>query len=176
MIYEQGFYKLSLTQITNKLRISRSTIYEYFNSKEGLVEVIVDAITSRLNQTLDDILNNDNIKVREKFIALAKAQSENLNARSYRLYNDLKIHLPHVYKKFEAGRKKRESFGYRKLVEQGIREGIFAKKFDESFLLQLFLKMGQLTGDTDLLDHVSMNKNEAMETIINVFLDGTKKH
>ena len=31
LMYQQGFYKLSLTDLTNKLRVIRSTIYDYFD-------------------------------------------------------------------------------------------------------------------------------------------------
>lgn len=175
LFYENGFYKLSLTELTNKLRISRSTIYEYFDTKEGLVEIVVDSISKRLDNSLTTILKNKELRIFDKFIQLAQAQSENLNANCYRLLNDLKIHLPEIYQKFENGRKNREQNGYKLLIEQGLKEGIFNNKIDKDFLVQLYLKMGQLTGETDILDHIKMNKKEAMESIIAVFLNGTKK-
>lgn len=175
LMYQQGFYKLSLTDLTIKLKISRSTIYEYFDSKEGLAEKVIDRISERLNQTLDETVKNKTLGSYERFIQLAQAQSDNLNANCYHLLDDLKIHLPELYNKYEAGRINRKNNGYSKLIEQGIKEGLFDTKFDTDFLVQLYLKMGQLTGDTDILDHISMNKQEAMVAIIKVFLEGTKK-
>jgi AcrR family transcriptional regulator len=176
MMYEQSFYKMSITELTTKLSVSRSTIYDYFGSKEGLVEKVVDTISERLNNSLSEIVKDDSVSSRAKFIKLAKKQSQNLNTNCYRLLNDLKIHTPHLYLKFEESRKKREEYGYKMLIEQGITDGVFDKKFSSDFLVQLYLKMGQLTGDTDILDNISMNKQEAMETIVKVFLDGTRKH
>lgn len=174
MMYQQGFYKLSLTELTNKLAVSRSTIYEFFGSKEGLVEVIVNNISNNLNHSLSEIVKSKEISSSEKFIQLAQVQSQNLNANCYRLFNDLKIHMPHIFKQFEAGRKERESNGYKRLIEQGLKEGIFDQKYSKDFLVQLYLKMGQLTADTDILEYISLNKVEAMEAIIQVFLKGTK--
>ena len=175
LMYQQGFYKLSLTDLTNKLKISRSTVYEYFDSKEGLAEKVIDRISERLDQTLEETVKNKTLDSYERFIQLAQAQSDNLNANCYRLLNDLKIHLPQLYDKFEGGRINRKKNGYSALIEQGIKEGIFDSTFDRDFLVQLYLKMGQLTGDTDILDHISMNKQEAMVAIMKVFLKGTKK-
>jgi len=175
MMYQQGFYKLSLSELTSRLSVSRSTIYEYFGSKEGLVETVVGKISERLNRSLVEIVKNKELGSYEKFIQLAQEQSQNLNANCYRLFNDLKIHMPHVFIEFEEGRKKRERNGYKRLIEGGLKEGIFDRKYDKDFLIQLYLKMGQLTGDTDILEHIRMNKQEAMEAIIKVFLDGTKK-
>lgn len=175
LMYQQGFYKLSLSELTHKLRVSRSTIYEYFGSKEGLVEKVVDGITKRLNNTLIKILENDELSIRDKFIHLANEQSNNQNANCYRLLSDLKIHTPHIYKQFEAARIERETNGYKLLVERGIEEEIFEPTLDKSFLLQLYLKMSQLLSETNLLDQISMTKTEAMTSIIKVFLNGTKR-
>lgn len=175
MMYQQGFYKLSLTELTHQLSVSRSTIYEYFDSKEGLVETVVNTITHRLDQGLTQTIEDNALNSREKFIQLAQIQSQNLNANCYRLFRDLKVHMPVLFDQFEAGRKGRESHGYKKLIELGIKEGLFDKKYDKDFLIQLYLKMAQLTGDTDILEHIRMNKREAMEAIIMVFLNGTKK-
>lgn len=175
LMYQQGFYKLSLTELTQKLKVSRSTIYEYFDSKEGLVEVVVDTLTERLNTTLELILQSDGLSTYEKFIHLAQEQSQNLNANCYRLLNDLKIHTPQIFQKFEAGRKLREQNGYQRLVEEGVAEGLFDPSLNQDFLVQLYLKMGQLISDTDLLENVSMNKAEAMQTIIKIYINGAQK-
>lgn len=175
MMYQKGFYKLSLTELTQKLKVSRSTIYEYFESKEGLVARVVQIISQRLDDGLDQILVNKDLTINEKFIQLAQEQSKNLNANCYRLLGDLKIHLPKTYNAFEERRKKRESQGYNLLVEEGISKGIFDPKHTKEFLVQLYLKMGQLISDTNILENISMNKSDAMTSIIKIFLEGTKR-
>ncbi len=175
LMYQKGFYKLSLTELTNKLRISRSTIYEYFGSKEGLIECVVMNLSTRLNQTLEEISQSTDLSIREKFIDLAKRQSENQDANCFRLLNDLRIYTPHIYEAYEKSRRERESNGYSLLVEEGIRKGLFDPSFDKDFLVQLYLKMGQLSSETDIQEQVAMKKSQLMETIIRVFLDGTKR-
>ena len=175
MMYNQGFYKLSLAELTKKLSVSRSTIYEYFGSKEGLVEMVVNDITARLDYSLAEIVKNKEFDSHDKFIRLAQAQSQILDVNCYRLFNDLKIHMPYLWEQFRQGQRKREENGYKKLIKQGLKEGLFDKKLDKDFLLQLYLKMGRLIGDTDLIEHIRMNKVEAMESIIKVFLNGTQK-
>jgi|GEM_PF-6767349 len=174
MMYQQGFYKLSLEQLTKEISVSRSTIYECFGSKEGMVEAIVNRISDRLDNSLEEAVKNGQLNCRDKFIQLAHAQSKNLNANCYRLFNDLKIHMPVIYKQFEERRRNRERNGYKMLIEQGLMEGIFDKDLNEDFLVQLYLKMGQLTADTNILENISMNKQETMEAIIKVFLNGTR--
>lgn len=176
LIHEKGFYKLSLSELTETLRISRSTIYENFGSKEGIVEKVVENFSRRLDEGLQSVIENKSLNTIEKFIAVAKTQGKILNGKSdHRLLNDLRVHLPYLYKQFEKGRKRRELNGYKVLVDQGIKEGLFDSKLPPDFLLQLYLKMGQLVSDTNLLENTSMNKENAMEIIVKIYLNGTKK-
>jgi len=174
LLYTVGYNKLSLTEITNHLRISRSTIYEYFGSKEALVEEVVKLISQRLNGGLEEVVQDGTLTTSEKFIHLAQVQSQNLNANCFRLLQDLKIYLPHLYQQFEEGRKQREANGYKTLIEQGDSEGLFDPSLPQDFLLELYLKMGQLLSDTNITNNISYNKSEAMQSIIKVFLSGTK--
>ena len=175
LFHERGFYKLSLSELTNELRVSRSTIYEHFGSKEGLVEAVVDSFTKRLDEGLAEVVNSE-LSTAQKFIAVAQIQGKNLNGKSdHRFLHDLRVHTPDLYAKFMQGRKGREQNGYRLLVEAGISEGLFDKSIPVDFLLQLYLKMGQMVGDTDLLENTSIGKEDAMEMIVKIFLNGTQK-
>ena len=176
LFYEHGFYKLSLSELTAKLKVSRSTIYEYFDSKEGLVETIA----LRFGQKLDDILystiKDKKLSTRKKFIAIAQAQGQIIKGKNkHKFIQDLRVHTPHIFDKFEKGRKERVKKGYQVLIKQGVWEGLFDKKLPEDFLLQLYLKMGQLVSDTDILEHTSISKEKAMEVIIRIYLNGAKK-
>ena len=175
LIHEHGFYKLSLTELTEKLRISRSTIYENFGSKEGIVEKVVESFSKKLDESLAAVIQNEELNTVEKFIAIANTQGQMLNGKSdHKMLHDLRIHMPYLFKQFEKGRKQREINGYKVLVDQGIREGLFDSKLPSDFLLQLYLKMGRLLCDTDLLENTSMSKENAMETIVKIYLNGTK--
>ena len=48
LMLSRGFYKLSLSDLTSELKISRSTIYEHFGAKEGLVEAVVDLYRKKI--------------------------------------------------------------------------------------------------------------------------------
>lgn len=175
LFHERGFYKLSLAELTQELRISRSTIYEHFGSKEGLVEAVVDSFSQRLNEGLASVVESE-LSTTDKFIAVAQIQGKSLNGKGdHKFLHDLRVHLPEAYERFMEGRKQREITGYGVLIESGLKEGLFDPNIPSDFLLQLYLKMGQMVGDTNLLENTSMGKEKAMELIVKVFLNGTQK-
>lgn len=176
LFYKQGFYKLSITELTKLLHVSRSTIYENFGSKEGLVEAVVITFNDRLNTVLEDICKDKRLSTFNKFIKIANQQGQSIEGKEcYKFMNDLKLHGPELYKFYTTERKTREKKYYKPLIKKGIREGLFDKKIDPDFLLQVYLNMGRMTGETDILEKSKLNKAEAMEALIKIFMNGSKK-
>lgn len=175
LVYENGFYKLSVADLTEKLRVSRSTIYDYFGSKEGLVEVIVDRLNDRLDNEMKLVLQKENLTVAEKFLAIAQQQGSVLKGKQeQKLLSELKAHLPELHQKLVKGRQKRKAVGYKPLILKGIEEGLFDPKLKQEFILELYLNMARLVSDTDILVKSGMQKAEANRLIIEIFLNGCK--
>jgi len=176
LIYEQGFYKLSLTELTQKLNVSRSTIYENFGSKEGLIEAVVRRYDQRFDEALQKVLSNKKLSIRNKFIAVANQLTESIEGKNtYRFLTDLKTHLPDLYALYSEGRNRRVRYCYRPLVKEGFEKGIFDKSLKPDFILQTYLKLTQMICETDIIEKSSISKTEAMDTIIKIFLNGAKK-
>jgi len=175
IVANEGFYKLSLKDLTEKLRVSRSTIYENFGSKEGLIEKIVERYDEQLNLGLIEIMNDEKLSPYNRFLAIAEQLAKNSPSRNiYKFYNDLKIHLPELYEQYLVGRKKRIDNVYRPLIKEGIKNKLFDESIPEDFLLQSYLKSSQMVCETDMLENSNLNKGEAMDLMTKIFLNGAK--
>lgn len=175
IVLDEGFYKLSLKDLTEKLRVSRSTIYENFGSKEGLIEKVVERFDEQLNQGLSEIMNDKTLSPYDRFLSIADQLAKNSPGRnSYKFYNDLKIHLPELYDKYLVGRAKRIENVYHPLIKEGIKKKLFDKNIPEDFLLQSYLKSSQMVCETDMMENSKLNKKEAMYLLTKIFLNGAK--
>lgn len=175
IVLSEGFYKLSLSELTDKLRVSRSTIYENFGSKEGLIEKIVERYDEQLNKGLMDIMHDKSLSSYERFMAISSQLAENSPSRNiYKFYNDLKIHLPELYNQYLQGRKKRIELVYLPLIQEGIKNKLFDKKIPKDFLLQSYLKSSQMVCETDMMENSKLSKMEAMNLMTKIFLNGAK--
>ncbi len=176
LMYKQGFYKLSLTELTKKLNVSRSTIYENFGSKEGLVEVIVKRYDQKIDVIIKEIVSDKKISSYDKFITIAEQLATSVEGKdSYRFLQDLKTHSPDLYAIYQKGRADREINCYKPLVDEGIKNGLFDKTLKPDFILQAYLKLAQMVCDTDIIEKSSITKSEAMVAIMKIFLNGAKK-
>lgn len=175
IVLDQGFHKLSLKDLTEKLCVSRSTIYENFGSKEGLIEKVVERYDEQLNHGLMEIMNNKNISAYDRFFAISDQLAKNSPSRNiYKFYNDLKIHLPEFYDQHLTGRKKRIDNIYRPLIKEGIKQKLFDKSIPEDFLFQSYLKSSQMVCETDMMENSNLSKLEAMNLMTKIFLNGAK--
>lgn len=173
-IYKNGFYKLSLDDLVQTLRISKSTIYENFGSKDGLVEAVVERFEEKMESELEDLVFNDERPVKDRLLRVAEFQGKIVIELTSRFLNDLRIHTPHLWDLHLQRKAIRRERYYRKLIEQGFQAGIFDKKLDLEFVLRLYMEMSGLVCTSDILDHVSMSRAEAYESIIAIFLKGVK--
>ena len=55
----EGFYKITMDEIANGLRMSKKTIYKYFISKDILVEAAVKLFQSIMQSKIDSIIKSD---------------------------------------------------------------------------------------------------------------------
>ncbi len=173
-IYKNGFYKLSLDDLVQKLRISKSTIYENFGSKEGLVESVVERFEDKMESELESLVFNDDRSVAERLLSVAQFQGRIVIELTNKFLNDLEIHTPHLWEMHLKRKAIRREGYYRKLIQEGFETGVFDKDLDQEFVLRLYMEMSGIVCTSDIIDHISMNRTEAYEQIISIFLMGTK--
>ncbi|MDW7656277.1 MAG: TetR/AcrR family transcriptional regulator [Bacillota bacterium] len=69
---EKGVAKTSMSAIATHLRIAKGLVYYYFDSKNALVEAVLDQLTHNLNQSLADIVVREELGFHEKLKAILR--------------------------------------------------------------------------------------------------------
>ena len=170
-----GFVKVSLDELVSQLRISKSTVYEFFGSKEGLLRAVVHEISDRLEQGLEEIINDSKRSVKKRVIEIAAYQSETTKNLTNKFIDELKVHALDIWEEYQERRRGRIKNYYGKLIDEGIASGLFHARYSKEFLLQLYLKMSEIISYTDILEHIPMTKPQANTTIMEVFIRGTRR-
>ncbi len=174
-VYQHGFYKMSLDQLVGSLNISKSTIYEHFGSKDGLIERVVERFSERLEEGIEEIMNDTGLSTADKLAAIGHKQATAVFGLTNKFMDDLKFHTPHLMDKYEQSRKSRFEKYYYPLIQQGIKEGLFDSTYSADFLVQLYMKMSDLVAKTDILEKSGLNRTEGYDQVIKIFLNGTKE-
>lgn len=152
LVGTQGYSQVSIQDILNDLQISKGAFYHYFDSKQALLEALVDRIQEEIVAALAPVIHDPAlsalVKLQRFFDAAASwkiARKEFLLALVRVWYADENA----LFRlKMQSAMIKQTSFLLTEIVAQGIREGCFATPYPDlagEVVLSLILGLGEAT-------------------------------
>lgn len=128
-MHEQHGTRFTMGMLATRLGISKRTLYEHFESKEVLIEAIVDTIIRDLEMQRIDILNNHNLSLADKLKRMLAVKPRLAVPVDDRAKLDLKRSFPSLW--IKAQKSVEEQWA---LIDQVLREGIVEGCFREIFI------------------------------------------
>jgi AcrR family transcriptional regulator len=122
---KKGYYDTSVEDIAREVGVAKGLFYYYFKSKEDLMEQLVVKQWDEVEQDYIDIVDNDDLDAFAKFMRLSKASRER-KVKTVYLWDVLENERDSLLVKrmTEEGFKRMIPLMVR-IVEQGVREGVF---------------------------------------------------
>lgn len=166
---EQGT-RFTMGELAARLGISKRTLYEHFDSKEVLIEAIVDTVIQDLEVQRLAIVNDAGLSLPEKLTRMLSVKPRTCMPADDRVNLDLRRQFPGLWAKAQNSAEQQWSL-INAVLRDGIAEGCFrdiyvpvvqkmlrgavdAMTADEDFLLENKLCFHELMGHvTDILIH-----------------------
>ncbi len=171
--FAHGFYKISIDELVAHLRTSKSTIYNHFNSKEGLVEAVLERFNQQLDDGLESIVHHTDHNFKQKLEAVTELTGRLLSQVGEAFWQDLKIHMPERWEAYQDQRVERLRNFYGALLKQAISQGLLRTDIDEDFMLLMYTKLSEIVIQPELLQTMSLSNVDAYRYITQLFLEGT---
>ncbi len=170
LFFQSGFYKITMDEIAQGLRISKKTIYKYFPSKNFLLENVVKAFMSNTKKRL---LNN--ISEQENSILKIKALTElfaelSLKVNEKMLY-DLQTHMPELWDAVEKFRSELIQNIWGDIINQGKKEGYIIDKPNDIIITIIYSSIRSIINPTFLITH-NYSMNEAFKITFHLLIQG----
>jgi AcrR family transcriptional regulator len=172
LFFNRGFSRVTISELVDELRTSKSTIYQNFVSKEAIVEVLLDEFNAEVDNKLREIVADDSKDFQNKFEEVTAHTCRMLSRVRRPFFKDLRIHTPELWQRYEKARLKRLDKFYRALFRAGKDQGIIRKDIDINFLLLLYTKLTEVLIEPDSLDNFSYSNKMAYKMISKTFLEG----
>jgi AcrR family transcriptional regulator len=166
LVYTKGYEQMTIQDILNELQISKGAFYHYFDSKQVLLEAIIEHMLKEAEQLLLPIIDNPHLAVLEKlqrfFDTLARwktSQKEFLLALLRVWYADDNAI---VRQKLRAKGSKWFTPLLMAIINQGIQEGTLTTAYPDRIsevVLSLLMGLGDSLSETLLTyepEHGSM--------------------
>ncbi len=160
-----GIRSVTMDDVASELGISKKTLYQYFKDKKDLV-------TQTLNYFMEnppfqvDKLNQENaierlFSQRRHFSTIFKHLNNNLEF-------DLKKQYPQLYKKVRNHKRERIFSDTLKNVSDGIKQGLYRKDLDGSFVskIQVGRMLCSFNPDNEIFDETEVASLENFDKIM----------
>jgi AcrR family transcriptional regulator len=144
IIYEKGFYKLTIRNIANRMNISEAAIYRHFNGKEDIIDQLTDLVFSEGCSLYFDDTDNP-VETLKKFIDKQIVFFENnpyLSIISFQ--DDMFREYPTIKEKFINHQKEREN-EIINLIKKGIEQHLIENKVNPEAFASLYMGSIRIT-------------------------------
>ena len=160
----------NMDEIATNLKISKKTIYKYFNSKNELIVELVEEYFNNLNKAEDEIFNSTNLNTFEKIERIFCINNSHLPLNlSY--IEDLKDICPNLYNKASIKLKDNWDKTF-SLLNKGMEEGSI-KRVNIEVIKAMVNGFFEHMFKEGLLDTISYH--EAITELSNIIINGIRK-
>ena len=163
-----GFKTFTMDDLANGLGMSKKTLYEYFPSKNDLVEACLDYALEMSCTNVTTFVQGEGSVIENVYRNQKKVQ-EIFNINSDRPIWELQKYYPKTYKRMESEFAKTDALFVDKLLEKGWEEGLFRKDINVAFYKIFYTYVQRLRLVTDVFPEKEFPFWETIYTILEYF-------
>lgn len=163
---------MNLNDVAKGLRISKKTIYKYFDSKEDLLLKVINECFDSVHEA-QRVIYESSLGTREKLIAILTAETKYDMDISFEMGYEFEKMYPALYGRIVENYE--SEWGYvLELLERGKREGIFGDVCVE--LVRKLLSHGmEMMHEDDFLIRNGLKYKQAIRQMVDIVIGGISK-
>ena len=182
LVYTKGYEQMSIQDILDALKISKGAFYHYFDSKQALLDGLIERILDDAEQVLRPIVEAKDLSAIEKLrryfdtAGRWKVSQKSFMLDLFRVWHADANAI--MRQKQEAASIKRIAPMLAKIIQQGMNEGVFSTKYPEQFG-NIFVGLSRGFEDelVELLltDHPPPDALQRLEALIGAYSDSVER-
>ena len=165
---QYGFKTFTMDDLANKIWMSKKTLYEYFPSKQDLVDAALDYALEISCKNVDTFVQGEGSVIENVYRNQKKVQ-EVFNINSDRPIWELQKYYPKTYERMESEFAKTDALFIDKLLEKGWQEGLFRKDINVNFYKVFYTSVQRLRSITHTFPEREFPFWEIIYTILEYF-------
>lgn len=167
-----GVARVTTDEIASGLGISKATLYRHFGSKEEILTEAFELTMSEIRSHVESILTDPSIGFLDKIMRLMIHFGGWFSRLGPVLVQDLRRSAPQVWEEIERFRKQQILTKFRRLLEEGVREGVIRGDVDLDLSVQMYLGLIQKFFHPEMLLNSRHSASSILETLFKVFFEG----
>ncbi len=178
LVFDHGYDQMTIQEILDRLQISKGAFYHHFESKEGLLEALLERMIDEVELVARPIVDDPTMPALEKLQRFFDRVSRWKMERKEYMLAILRVWYADenalVRQKFKAKRLQRAADWLVAIVQQGIDEGVLAPPFPDQvggLILTIMESMGDAVAELLLSPDGSVDDLPRLERTIAAYTD-----
>lgn len=173
LFFRLGIRSVSIDDICHELGISKKTFYVYFESKDELIEQMLQANIDYMAGKAHELLaKNDLHNWVAGYIKRQKTEKNDVR-RVPQLVYDLKKYYPRQFADYQLKAFEQEKSHIRSFLEQGVASGLLRADLNIEYTAVLFAKIhNDAIRDLEQMEKQGMNFIQLSHTAMDIFVRG----
>ena len=173
MFFRLGIRSVSIDDICRELGMSKKTFYVYFDSKDTLIEQLLQANLDYIAGKMQDLLAlNDFRQLVKVFIRRQEAEKNDVR-RVPQLVYDLKKYYPRQFSDFQLKSFETQKNYIMRYLELGVAQGLVRANLNIELTAVLFAKIhSDAIRDFEIIEAHNHNMHQLAHTAMDVLVRG----
>jgi TetR/AcrR family transcriptional regulator, cholesterol catabolism regulator len=167
-----GFSTVTMSDIATGLGMSKKTMYAHFQSKEDLASEMVKTLQTEMTSQIDALVEDQSMDFMEKLNRILDLTASHHSQLTPHFRMDLQKHAPGVCKCSDDFQHQQIHAVVSKLIQEGIRKGVFRSDIDEPIVTSMFLASFQSLLRAESLARLQRPIPQIIEAISSVMFQG----
>lgn len=170
----KGFYRVTMDELSGQAGLSKRTVYRYFNSKEEVIEAVIDHFLWKIAGEMERVI----AEARTPAELIARAlQNFYLYGQNFvfnpLILEDLRCHYPGFWRKIDNYRMEKAQNLVKAILDKSDKES--TRKTDPRIITTAFLAAIQAVVNPEFILRNGLTFQETMEQVADLFAHGFLK-
>jgi AcrR family transcriptional regulator len=171
-IWTEGYSNVSIADFASELKMSKSTFYKYFASKEDMLFAVIGNFFSEIERKIDEITSDPSLDLIGQIKKMLFVIGGRISQIEVTALQDLKRAIPDAYVQFETRRKNVILNKLIPLFEEGVRQGVFREDLDQTLVVTILMNAIQTVANPEFLANTPYALKDVFKHISSLVIGG----
>jgi AcrR family transcriptional regulator len=182
LVYAKGYEQMTIQEILDKVQISKGAFYHYFDSKQHLLEALIEHMQREAERFITPIVQDPELPALEKLQRLIDSASRWKIARKEYILSLMRVWYADdnaiVRLKVQSGLVKQTAPIFTTIIRQGIGEGVFTTPYPDKMgeiILSVLQGLGETFVEVLIYSEPSRKDLERISTAVAAYTDALER-
>ena len=175
VVYSRGVSAVRMDELAQSLGMSKKTLYQYFRSKDELLDAMIDDKHARHIEQFRAVMGDEQLGFMARLQGMMRVGLQASSELSVEILQDMQRHAPHLLARYESFRDEQVLHNFRLLLLEGQQQGMLREDLRMDIVLDLFLSAITYSLSPNALYQKAYSLQEANHTFFTLMFEGILK-